>query len=80
MPRKQQNAQRVRLAGAVSLPEVKAADSGLEIYWRGGDGRDYQATLVGLDSKRGYAVVTQVTSEWKKDPYRAWRAENGPWF
>ena len=80
LPRKQQNAERQRLAGVVGSPEVKAVDERIELYWRGGDGLDYQATLVGLDSQKGHAIVTEVTSERREDPYQKWRAENGPWF
>lgn len=80
LPRKQQNAERQRLAGAIELPRVEAVDERLELYWQGGDGRNYQATLVGLDSNKSYAVVTGATSERREDPYKIWKAQNGPWF
>jgi hypothetical protein len=86
LPRKQQDAERRRLPGAVSSPKVKWKDERLKLYWRGGDGQDYQATLVGLDYQKDYAIVTDVTSERKEDPerkenpYQIWHTENGPWF
>jgi len=80
LPRKRQNAERQRLAGAIELPKVKTVDEKLELYWQGGDGRDYRATLVGLDTQKGYAVVTESTSERREDPYKVWKAQNGPWF
>ena len=80
LSRKLQNAERRRLAGAVDLPEIKAVDDELELYWRGGDGRDYRATLVGLYYPKSYAIVTEVTSERKENPYQIWHAKNGPWF
>ena len=80
LPRKQQNAERQRLAGAIELPRVESVDERLELYWQGGDGRNYQATLVGLDSNKSYVVVTGATSERREDPYKVWKAQNGPWF
>ena len=81
LPRKQQDAERVRLAGAVGQPEVKVVGERLKIYWEGGDGRDYQATLVGLDSEKSYAIVTEVTSSKREESaYQKWHIKNGPWF
>ncbi len=80
LPRKQQNAERQRLAGAVELPTVEIVDEQLKLYWEGGDGRNYSATLVGLDTQKGYVVVMGATSERREDPYKVWRAQNGPWF
>lgn len=80
LPRKQQNAERQRLAGAIELSRVEAVDERLELYWQGGDGCNYQATLVGLDIQKGYAVVTEATSKRREDPYKTWKALNGPWF
>ena len=37
LSRKRQDAERVRLAGAVSPPKIKSVDKRFEIYWRGGD-------------------------------------------
>lgn len=80
LPCKQQNAERQRLAGVIGQLQIKDSGKRLEFQWKGGDGRYYQATLVGLDTERSYAVVTSVTSERREDPYKRWHAVNGPWF
>ena len=81
LPRREQMAERRRLAGAVEPPNVELGSDGLKISWRGGDGRDYRAALVGVDSSKNYAIVTDVVSQRSHlAGYREWQARSGPYF
>ena len=86
IPRKQQNAGRKRLSGALELPMVETAEGRLKLYWHGHDWHGYEATLVGLDYDKSCAVVTEVTLNpvrclrRREDPYKVWESQNGPWF
>lgn len=86
LPRKQQEVGRKRLSGALELPKVEAAEGRLKLYWHGHDRNGYEATLVGLDSGKSCAVVTEIALNpvgylrLREDPYKVWKAQNGPWF